>query len=79
MAGKDVHVYGMPFYAGWGLTNDKQKNPRRLLCRSLEEVFYIFYIMYTHWCNPDTGCACEIEEAIDWLLKIREEYCGYKW
>ena len=78
MAGKEVHVYGMPFYAGWGLTNDRQKNPRRVLRRSLEEVFYIFYIMYTHWCNPDTGSACEIEEAIDWLLKIRKEYSDYK-
>ena len=74
MAGKEVHVYGMPFYAGWGLTHDIQRNPRRTRTRTLEEVFYIFYVMYTHWYNPDTGKPCAIEEAIDWLLKVREEW-----
>ena len=75
MAGKEVHVYGMPFYAGWGLTHDIQRNPRRTRTRTLEEVFYIFYVLYTHWYNPDTGKSCAIDEAIDWLLKVREEWC----
>jgi len=74
MAGKEVHVYGMPFYAGWGLTHDRQKNPRRTRTRTLEEVFYIFYILYTRWYNPDTGKPCTIDEAIGWLLKVRDEW-----
>ena len=74
MAGKEVHVYGMPFYAGWGLTIDRQTNPRRTNRRTLEEVFYIFYVLYTRWYNPDTGRQCDIREAIDWLLKVRTEY-----
>ena len=74
MAGKEVHVYGMPFYAGWGLTHDRQRNPRRTRTRTLEEVFHIFYLRYTRWYNPDTGKACSIDEAIDWLLAIRDEW-----
>ena len=74
MAGKEVHVYGMPFYAGWGLTIDKQKNPRRTNRRTLEEVFYIFYIMYTHWVDIETGRPCTIDKAMDNLLALREEY-----
>ena len=74
MAGKEVHVYGMPFYAGWGLTIDKQKNPRRTNRRTLEEVFYIFYIMYTRWVDVETGKPCTIDKAMDNLLKLRAEY-----
>lgn len=74
MAGKEVHVYGMPFYAGWGLTTDSQKNPRRTNRRTLEEVFYIFYIMYTHWVDVETGKPCTIDKAMDNLLALRSEY-----
>ena len=74
MAGKEVHVYGMPFYAGWGLTIDKQTNPRRTNKRTLEEVFYIFYILYTHWVDIETGKSCTIDKAMDNLIALREEY-----
>ena len=74
MAGKEVHVYGMPFYAGWGLTIDKQKNPRRTNRRTLEEVFHIFYIMYTRWVDVETGKPCTIDKAMDNLLALRSEY-----
>lgn len=74
MAGKEVVVYGMPFYAGWGVTTDRQKNERRLRKRSLEELFHAFYCTYTHWVDPRTGCPCDIDTAIDRLLALRREY-----
>ena len=74
MCGKEVHVFGMPFYAGWGLANERQTLARRTNKRTLEEVFYIAYIMYTRYFNPYTKQPCEIEEAIECLLKLREEY-----
>ena len=74
MCGKEVHVFGMPFYAGWGLTHDRQKCERRTNTRTLEEIFYIAYIIYSHYVNPDKKCRCEIEEAIDYLLELREKY-----
>lgn len=39
LAGKRVHCFGMPFYAGWGLTEDSQSCARRSVERSLEAVF----------------------------------------
>ncbi|MBO5948088.1 hypothetical protein J6Q66_04560 [bacterium] len=74
MCGKEVHVFGIPFYQGWGLTIDEQKCERRTNKRTLEEVFYIAYIMYSHYVNPNKKCRCEIEEAMDYLLKLRDEY-----
>lgn len=74
MMGKEVHVFGAPFYAGYGLTIDYQKCERRTNKRSLEEMFYITYINYSYYVNPEKGERCEIEEAIDYLIKLRKEY-----
>ena len=30
--------------------------------------------MYSHYVNPETQSRCEIEDAIDYLLKLREEF-----
>jgi capsular polysaccharide export protein len=78
MAGKEVHVYGMPFYAGWGLTIDRQRNPRRTNRRSLEEVFHIFYNLYTRWTDPETGEAWTVDRAIDHLVALRAEYAAFR-
>jgi capsular polysaccharide export protein len=42
---KEVVVFGMPFYAGWGLTDGKQVLQRRTNKRMLEEIFCITYII----------------------------------
>ena len=74
MCNKDVYVFGMPFYAGWGVTKDRQTCQRRTNKRSLEEIFYIAYILYSYYVNPETGKQCEIEEAMDYLIRLRAEY-----
>ncbi|MCM1004120.1 MAG: hypothetical protein NC408_07250 [Candidatus Gastranaerophilales bacterium] len=74
MCGKEVHVFGKPFYSGWGLTVDEQTCERRTNTRSLEEIFYITYILYSHYINPETKQKCELEEAMEYLLGLREEY-----
>lgn len=78
MCEKEVHTFGMPFYAGWGLTIDAQTCSRRTNRRSLEEIFYIAYILYSHYVNPTTNKCCEIEEAMDYLLELRAEYNKFK-
>lgn len=74
MLGKKVHTFGCPFYAGWGLTIDHTQIERRNRTRTLQELFYIAYIMYSLYVNPKTSKRCEIEEAIDYLIDLREEY-----
>ncbi|MCP8688675.1 capsular polysaccharide biosynthesis protein [Marinobacterium sedimentorum] len=64
MAGKEVHCFGMPFYAGWGLTRDRQKCERRGVQRSLEQVFAAAYLRYCRYINPYTGERCELEDTI---------------
>jgi capsular polysaccharide export protein len=74
LCGKEVHVFGMPFYAGWGITIDHQVCRRRNRKRTLEEVFYMAYILYTKYVSYKTNTVCEIEEVIDDILELREEY-----
>ena len=77
MCGKEVHTFGMPFYAGWGLTIDKLTCPRRTVKRSLEEIFYITYIKNTYYIDPTNKCRCTIERAMQYLVELRTEYQKY--
>lgn len=67
LRGKEVHVFGMPFYSGWGLTVDRQVIPRRTHVRSIEELFYAACIKHSVYINPDIGSIVQIEEAFDWM------------
>jgi capsular polysaccharide export protein len=67
LAGKPVECFGMPFYAGWGLTRDRQNCSRRTRRRTLDELFAAAYILYPRYLNPETGESGTIEKVIDHL------------
>lgn len=71
MAGKKVHCYGMPFYAGWGLTEDQITLPSRTRNRSLPEVFYFAYIELSRYFDPDQNCVVGVEGIVDYISKHR--------
>lgn len=64
--------YGMPFYAGWGLTKDKLECKRRMQKRSLEEVFYAAYILYSEYFNPCLNQKSNIFDTIQTLAKYKD-------
>lgn len=70
MGGVNVHCFGMPFYAGWGLTQDYLECSRRNVSRSLEQVFYAAYIQYARYVDPILGESCEIEDIINYFSDI---------
>lgn len=72
MLGKDVHCYGMPFYAGWGLTKDRLHTDRRNRQRSIEEVFAAAYLLYPNYVNPRTKGPGTIFDVIDYLSEQTE-------
>ena len=73
MLGKEVHCFGMPFYAGWGLTEDVVPCPRRTRKRTLLEVFAATYLLYARYVDPVTGERCDIHDAIARLAVQREK------
>ncbi|EPP7526145.1 capsular polysaccharide biosynthesis protein [Campylobacter jejuni] len=71
---KKVFTYGMPFYAGWGLTKDKHKCERRTRKLSLEELVAGALITYPRYINPKTKILCEIEVCLDIMLNLQKDY-----
>lgn len=72
LAGLPVTCFGVPFYAGWGLTDDRAEVPaRRGRQRSLEEVFAAAYLRYARYVDPETGESCELERVIEHLAISR--------
>lgn len=88
LAGKPVTCYGMPFYAGWGLTEDRVDCPRRGVKRTLVQVFEAAYLKYVRYVDPLTGQACKLERILDLIehhkrIMLRNRgsiYCyGFRW
>jgi capsular polysaccharide export protein len=71
LAGKPVTCFGLPWYAGWGITDDRQCCPRRTRQRTVEELFAAGYMYYTRYLNPVTHKRGTIFDVIDWLVRQR--------
>ncbi|MCT9114960.1 capsular polysaccharide biosynthesis protein [Cupriavidus gilardii] len=74
MLGKTVTVFGQPWYAGWGLTDDRHPGMaklrrRRSVPRTLEQLFAAAYLQYARYIEPATGRPGTIFDVIDWLAR----------
>ncbi len=67
--GKSVACFGMPFYAGWGLTQDHQPVPeqRSKGMVTLEQLVFAALVRYPRYINPETRQLCEPEIVMSWL------------
>ncbi|WP_456478937.1 capsular polysaccharide export protein, LipB/KpsS family, partial [Nautilia sp.] len=72
--GKEVYTYGMPFYAGWGLTIDEKKCERRKRKLSVNELVAGAYILYPRYISPKTGKFCEVEVLIKDIEELKNKY-----
>lgn len=64
LRGKKVGVYGIPFYAGWGLTDDRcpvERRKRRIDLPMLVAAALILYPLYVH---PLSGMPCRPEDLV---------------
>jgi len=50
-----VVTYGLPFYAGWGLTTDRMEFTRRKRTLTLDELVCGALVKYPRYLNPATG------------------------
>jgi len=73
LLGKKCICLGMPFYASWGLTEDRLgKNERRKRQLSIEELFAASYILYTEYSNPYSNEKIDIIEAINYIIEYKQ-------
>lgn len=69
--GKPVHCFGMPFYAGWGLTTDALPAPARRGGASLAQLIHAALIEYPRYLDPEGGGLCEVETLLAWMARQR--------
>ncbi|WNY88759.1 capsular polysaccharide biosynthesis protein [Leclercia adecarboxylata] len=65
LLGKAVYCFGMPFYAGWGLTHDSKTCPRRQGPITLPQLVAAALILYPRYLDPILGQRCEVEQVLD--------------
>ena len=74
--GVPVVCFGVPWYAGWGCTDDRIGCARRQRARSVDELFSAAYLHYTRYLNPQTHERGTIFDVIDWLALQRRAHQG---
>ncbi len=68
LRGTPVTCTGAPFYAGWGLTEDRGAVPARRAARpTLAGLAHAALIDFPRYFNPATGAPISPEEALDRL------------
>jgi capsule polysaccharide export protein KpsC/LpsZ len=73
MCEKETHCFGMPIYAGWGLTRDRLKCERRVVHLDLVELVYGVYVHFTFYTVKDAGNTCEIKYIISLMGNNMEQ------
>jgi capsular polysaccharide export protein len=77
LRGKKVHCYGLPFYAGWGLTTDHcvcERRTRKLLLSQLVAATLLLYPLYI---SRYSGYYCTAEQTLAHLAEWRSH--GISW
>ncbi|WP_099045681.1 capsular polysaccharide biosynthesis protein [Ruegeria profundi] len=79
MWGKPVRCFGMPFYAGWGLTRDELPPPERRSKATLEQLVHAALIRYPRYLHPETKQPCEAEDVMAHIglqRQLRQRFPG---
>ena len=74
-------VFGHPFYAGWGLTQDEYPVQRRQRSLSRAQIFAGAMMLYPKWYDPFRDELCQLDRVFDIIEATararREDKAGY--
>ncbi|HDS1736321.1 capsular polysaccharide biosynthesis protein [Pseudomonas sp. BP8] len=62
-----VHTWGMPFYAGWGLTDDRLLAPSRRHPVPLAQLIHASLVDYPRYVCPERNTPCTPEVLMAWI------------
>lgn len=71
LMGLPVRCFGVPFYAGWGLTDDDQPAPRRTRRCTVDELAAAALLAYPRYRHPVRDERCEAEDVVEHLALQR--------
>ena len=67
LADHKPRIFGQPFYAGWGLTQDEDAPQRRNRSLTRAQLFAAAMILYPKWYDPCRDALCPLEDVITHL------------
>lgn len=73
MHGRPVHCFGMPFYAGWGLTQDRLPAPHRRGEARIEDLVHAAFIVVPRYAHPASGAPWDALSAIAYAAAERAD------
>lgn len=79
LRGKAVHCYGLPFYAGWGLTRDALACPRRTRALDLSMLCAAALIIYPTYISRLNAEHITPEKALAELIEWRRQSRPPRW
>ncbi|WP_347879943.1 capsular biosynthesis protein [Burkholderia sp. BCC0506] len=65
LAGVPVRVFGSPYYAGWGLTNDHAEMPERIARPTLDRLFDATFLDFAGYFDPQYHRLGTLESVLD--------------
>ncbi len=77
MLRKKVVTFGVPWFAGWGLSDDRHPmvtqlvNGNRRVPRTLLQLFTAAYLQYSRYINPNNGEVGSIFDVIEYLHRTK--------
>lgn len=81
VAGHKPHVFGQPFYAGWGLSQDRNPVARRNRNLTRTQLFAGAMLLAPLWYDPGHDRLCAFEQVVNQLeaevRAFREDSVGY--
>lgn len=83
LRGVEVCTWGLPFYAGWGLTTDQLRCPRRGRPLELDALVFASLIAYPRYVSRHSGLFIEPEQAVaellEWLAEGPQPLAWWRW
>lgn len=80
LAGQRPRIFGQPFYAGWGLSDDEHPIPRRGAARP-ETMFAASHLLAPAWYDPCRDRLTDFETALDQIeaeaKAWRQDHAGH--
>ncbi|AKM00402.1 capsular polysaccharide biosynthesis protein [Burkholderia pyrrocinia] len=65
LADVPTHVFGTPYYAGWGLTHDHAGLPSRRARPTLAALFDVVFLRFVRYLDPSTLAHGPLESVLD--------------
>ncbi|MBY8610159.1 capsular biosynthesis protein [Burkholderia arboris] len=75
LANRRVHVFGNPYYAGWGLTSDAAALPGRTARPDLATLFNCIYLQLARYRDPVTHQSGTLDALLD-LIELQRVVRG---